>query len=894
MVNVSEAEKLWDQLYTTQLELEQLKSKLQATQAELVHSQAVIASMETSKFWKLRLKWIELKQKFQQLLPRNSQPSAPTPTIVPPLDYPLPQITLPRHIPECLPQITLLRYIPERPKILLIVEETIPQCFRYRVQQKLEQLQALEYEVNWISWRDHNTAHTLLHFCHIVIFYRVPAFADVVQTIKYAKALKKVVFFEIDDLVFDRDAYPDPIESFGGQVSVEEYDGLVRGVELYREALSVCDYAIASTPTLATEMEKVTGAGTSFFHRNALDNTILEFVRSGPPKLHRDYLSIFYGSGTKTHDADFQVLASAIARIMAKHPHVRLTLIGYLTLPDSLTPYLERIDRVGLLSNLDAYWEFLSQADINIAPLKKGLFNDCKSEIKWLEAAALGVPSVVSGTQTYIETLQDGVDALIAYTPKEWFDKLDQLVSNSDLRYAIAQGAQEKARRDYDPLFMANNLRSILRSGVQKATSTVLVVLSKPKKKLLFVNILYPPQALGGATNLLKNIVDTLKAKSSECYEISVFTYDLDNPKAYELSEYTHDDVHVTRLSLPPWPNQDWRYQDHRVYNLFSQYLAFTQPDLIHFHCVQRLTASMLEVAADLNIPYIVTFHDAWWISDHQFLIDNKGVECDCRLNDPLIAARYTDDINNSIRRRRYLAQRLNSAKALLAVSEFQAKLYRQNGFAQVTVNRNGILPQPVLPRKPALFNKIRLGYAGGICVPKGYYFLKEAILAADLHHSELTVIDLFMSPKTIRHETWNHTPVTFVPKLPADRMLEFFSSIDVLIAPSLCLESFGLITREAVLAGVWVVASNAGSLAEDIRPGIDGEVFSPHEIDELVAILKKLDRDPERYQEQRVPEANHIRRIDEQVSELESLYETILNQQNVLPESSNLTNCKL
>ncbi len=866
MARVSEAEQLRTQLRTNQLEIEQLKSQLQQTQAELAHCQGVIAWMETSKFWKARLKFLQFRQKFQQLFPKKIQASLPTPNHTPPLDYPLPQLDLPQ-------------FIPENPKVLLIVEETIPQCFRYRVQQKLEQLQALKYEVNWVSWRDRKTAEAMLHFCHVVIFYRVPAFADVIHTIKYAKALKKVVFFDIDDLIFNPEAYPDPFENFSGQVSVEEYEGLVKGVALYREALSLCDYAIASTPTLAKEMEKVTGRGTSFCHRNAVDNAIFQFVHSGLTKHHRDYISIFYGSGTKTHDADFQIAAPAIARIMAKYPNVRLTIVGYLTLPDSLTPYVDRIDRVGLLSSVDVYWEFLSQADINIAPLKKSLFNDCKSEIKWLEAAVLGVPSVVSGTQMYIEILQDNVDVLIAQTTEEWFDKLDLLISNPDLRNAIAEGGKQKALKNYDPLIMAQNLRSIIHSGVEKAASAGLVVLSQPKKKLLFVNVLYPPQALGGATGLLKNIVDTLKAKGGDSDEISLFTYDLDNPNGYELSEYTYDGVHVTKLSLPPWPDIDWRYQDPRVYEIFRQYLTFTEPDLIHFHCVQRLTGSTLEAAFDLNIPYIVTLHDAWWICDHQFMLDSQGAERNYHQSDPLIAGRYTDNINSSIQRRRYLAKYLSKAKAQLAVSEFQAELYCLNGFTQVKVNRNGILPQPVLPRKPASSNRVRLGYAGGICVHKGFFFLKEAIIAANLHNIEVTVIDLFVSSGSPKHETWGSTPVTFIPKVPAEKMPEFFSQIDVIVAPSLWPESFGLITREAIMAGVWVVASNKGGLAEDIRSGVNGDVFSPHHIDELVAILKKIESEPKKYQQQLPVEANYIRKIDEQVSELENLYDTILGK---------------
>ena len=112
--------------------------------------------------------------------------------------------------------------------------------------------------------------------------------------------------------------------------------------------------------------------------------------------------------------------------------------------------------------------------------------------------------------------------------------------------------------------------------------------------------------------------------------------------------------------------------------------------------------------------------------------------------------------------------------------------------------------------------------------------------------------------------------------------MPQFYSNIDVLVAPSVWAESFGLITREAVLAGVWVVASNKGGLAEDITPGINGDVFSTDSLNELVSILKKLDKDPRHYQQQRDTAAIQIRTINEQVSELESIYESIIARQKV------------
>ncbi len=862
MVSEFEAEQTRTQLRTTQLELEHIKSQLQTTQAQLVQSQATVAWMQTSKFWKARHQFIGFKNKFKQKLQ----------TLLPKKHFIQPPLITSSNIN--FNHINLPRYIPEKPTVLLIVEETLPQCFRYRVQQKLEQLQTLNYQVSWLSWRHYKQAQAQLHFCHIVIFYRVPAFKEVIETIKYAKSLNKIVFFDIDDLIFNRDAYPEPYENLEGQVSRDEYSGLVQGVTFYREALMLCDYAIASTPSLAMEMEHVIGSGNVWCHRNAIDNTLLQFTYTQSPKIARDYVSIFYGSGTKTHDADFLIAAPAIARIMAKYPNVRLTIVGYLTLPDLLAPYTERIDRIGLLSNLEVYWEFLSQADINIAPLKSNLFNDCKSEIKWLEAAVLGVPSVVTDTKMYLEVLQDGEDVLIASTELSWFEKLDKLVGDAQYRQNIAIGAKQKALRDYNGQVMAENFRNILKEATQKAVSQGRATLSQAKPKLLFVNVLYPPSALGGATGVVKNTIDILKAKFDDRYEIFVFTYDLHNPNGYELCEYVQDGVHVTRLSLPPFPDIDWRYQDQRVYEIFSEYLDLAQPDLIHFHCVQRLTASVLEAATDLNIAFIVTVHDAWWICDHQFMLDRDGVERNFHQNDPLVVARYADDLNKSLARRRYLAKQLNGAKLILAVSEFQASLYRLNGFTHIQVNRNGIKLLPVLPRTSS--KRIRLGYAGGICVHKGYYFLKQAITAANLNNTEVTVIDLFASD-TVRHETWGSTSVQFIPKLPPEKMSDFYSQIDVLVAPSLWSESFGLITREASAAGVWVVASNKGGLAEDIFPGATGDIFSPDDINELIAILKKIEQKPQKYQQQLTSNTQHIRRIEEQVNELETIYESIV-----------------
>ena len=62
------------------------------------------------------------------------------------------------------------RPVSKHPSVLLVVEESIPQCFRYRVQQKLELLEKLEWRSEWVSWRDLAEVKEKIHLYDVIIF----------------------------------------------------------------------------------------------------------------------------------------------------------------------------------------------------------------------------------------------------------------------------------------------------------------------------------------------------------------------------------------------------------------------------------------------------------------------------------------------------------------------------------------------------------------------------------------------------------------------------------------------------------------------------------------------------------------------------------------------------
>ena len=56
--------------------------------------------------------------------------------------------------------------------------------------------------------------------------------------------------YEVDDLIFDPTAFPDPLETYGDAITAQEHFELRAGVALVRHAASSCDAGIARTREL--------------------------------------------------------------------------------------------------------------------------------------------------------------------------------------------------------------------------------------------------------------------------------------------------------------------------------------------------------------------------------------------------------------------------------------------------------------------------------------------------------------------------------------------------------------------------------------------------------------------------------------------------------------------
>jgi glycosyltransferase involved in cell wall biosynthesis len=149
----------------------------------------------------------------------------------------------------------------------------------------------------------------------------------------------------------------------------------------------------------------------------------------------------------------------------------------------------------------------------------------------------------------------------------------------------------------------------------------------------------------------------------------------------------------------------------------------------------------------------------------------------------------------------------------------------------------------------------LRFGAIGSFLPHKGIRVATDAFAGIDPTKAKLTV--------------WGDPP------FEEERKPAIFAGMDVLIVPSLGLESFGLVAREAMHHGVPVLASNRGALPE-MFDGEFGALFDPDDPASLRAWIERLAAEPE-IVDRWSAALPRVKGMDEHAEEIEAVYERML-----------------
>jgi glycosyltransferase involved in cell wall biosynthesis len=168
----------------------------------------------------------------------------------------------------------------------------------------------------------------------------------------------------------------------------------------------------------------------------------------------------------------------------------------------------------------------------------------------------------------------------------------------------------------------------------------------------------------------------------------------------------------------------------------------------------------------------------------------------------------------------------------------------------KIRVSRYGIDTAPfenALPgERPD--DKVTFGFIGTLAPHKGVHVLVEAMRRLPRDGCRLLIFgsDIYYRDYgSMLRELAEGLDITFCGEMDRERIGQAFAAIDCLVMPSLWLENSPVVIQESFAAGVPVIASGQGGMAELIEDGRSGRLFPAGDVEALTAHMKSVLMNP-------------------------------------------------
>ena len=174
----------------------------------------------------------------------------------------------------------------------------------------------------------------------------------------------------------------------------------------------------------------------------------------------------------------------------------------------------------------------------------------------------------------------------------------------------------------------------------------------------------------------------------------------------------------------------------------------------------------------------------------------------------------------------------------------------------------------------------IKFGFIGTISEHKGLHVLVEAFNAISEEKASLQIYgDLSWFPAySAKLRKMATSPVIFFRgPVPNDTVADILSGLDVLVVPSIWFENSPLTIHEAFLAGIPVITSNIGGMADLVTDRVSGLLFEVSNSQSLTNTIEELVQS-ETLLDQLRDGIPTVKSIEENGLEMEQRYQQLLN----------------
>jgi predicted HAD superfamily hydrolase/glycosyltransferase involved in cell wall biosynthesis len=292
---------------------------------------------------------------------------------------------------------------PEKRQVIVTSAGLTNGSTRYRALNLAESLQFKDIQSVVIhSQTPLDIAEKWIELSDKIIFQR--CFAEqgnVSQFLTLAREYDLECVGEIDDLVF-----PEHIATIGSVKGGEwNIDQAMFVAESYETFLKQMDSCIVSTAALKEYIEQ-TYQLTCVVEPNKISYSKIRkpLVKSGPLKL-------IYASGTYSHKEDFELIEAPLFDFLSENVDVTLSILGATQSSERILS-LPNVSSYPLLP-YDAMLDFIAKHDLMLVPLVDDVFNNAKSNVKFVEAGAMGIPVLASSVREYESAIDDKITGFI-------------------------------------------------------------------------------------------------------------------------------------------------------------------------------------------------------------------------------------------------------------------------------------------------------------------------------------------------------------------------------------------------------------------------------------------------------------------------------------------------
>ena len=369
---------------------------------------------------------------------------------------------------------------------------------------------------------------------------------------------------------------------------------------------------------------------------------------------------------------------------------------------------------------------------------------------------------------------------------------------------------------------------------------------------ILHVGWGHPPEYLGnGTVAYVQELCEQLALKGHSNTLLAASPLQVEGERKFAVCRRTYREVDVHAVTNRHAEHENLQHpvqeiSDPECEKVFRQTLDKVEPDMVHFHSLSGLCASLIPTAQEWGVPSVVSMHDYWLMCPRRDLLDRSGQVCSdagngAKCGECIEYMPTCESAQTYADRYESMMGWLCEADMVVAESDFMRRSLVTHGIPESRITDI----RPAAKTAEALWawkhrshdagGPLNFGYIGAISRTKGPHLLVEAAsMLSDLRERfRISIQGTIADPDYAREIEEQVLKLQY--QLPAvglendyepGMLHRILSEMDVCVVPTLWPDNAPRTAMEALGARVPVIGSMVGGIPDLAQHGVNGLLF--------------------------------------------------------------------